>query len=607
MSKYLLEQNNNDCNYSPDEAEELVENGYECKQCPNGNYKCGQKSSNNQTNNRNRTEETLPDVPFKTQATADKFRAWVIDNTDFENTAEGKGFNRSYKTFQSKQIKKAWKTHGQDFINATKYDPNNDTFPDDNGNNKGNDKTPINKNDKNNNIKNNDEVELKFDCNEKWEGAENYFIRDFGDNAAQASRDFMDYYVRLYPSQFVAGGAFYNKCGVSTTPPYIQGDEIHKNPVVKYIATQRKPYRDELTKKVVTDEIYNIFFKNYKGFKKVDKNADNNNQNQSKSTELQVLFTKGDGINTVLNRNEKPTRKACKELIDFYDNSYNNHYGEKEPNGYTRESFKLRMNDTKKAIFYCMKYHPFLSLDTQINKFRNVSQRDWYISLSNYSSNIIKENMENNIKQNLRQKLIETKLVKSLKTEIHVKSLDSIADDFYNRNYNRFFNRIFEHTKKLQNSRGYINEDVTDSFQNAFNTLFYGNESKMKEQTISHILKELKVDQNSEIGTEITNELNGVPDSEVSKLLTDPTFVADKIVSAVNNSVKTENIDDDSLESILRSTTVNKLKSTMDDVKFKIANRLTGVLDMTRQNVEDTSNEIKQSFIEKLSNKIVGI
>jgi phage terminase Nu1 subunit (DNA packaging protein) len=42
----------------------------------------------------------------------------------------------------------------------------------------------------------------------------------------------------------------------------------------------------------------------------------------------------------------------------------------------------------------------------------------------------------------------------------------------------------------------------------------------------------------------------------------------------------------------------------MDDVKFKIANRLTSVLDSARQNVERTSNEVKQSFIDKLSSKI---
>jgi hypothetical protein len=218
---------------------------------------------------------------------------------------------------------------------------------------------------------------------------------------------------------------------------------------------------------------------------------------------------------------------------------------------------------------------------------------------------MIKE--EKNIKSMLRQKLVETKLVKSLKTEIHAKALDGIADDFYSRKYNKFFTRIFEHTKSLQNSRGIISEEVTDTFQKAFNTLFYGNETKMKEQTINHILKELKVDPNSEIGIEIINELNGVPDSDVTKLLSDATFVADKIVSAIDKTMIHQDVDDDSLESILRASAVNKLKSTMDDIKFKIANRIMGVLDNTRQNVERTSEELKQSFIEKLANKIVGI
>ena len=542
---------------------------------------------------------SLTNTPFKSQTTGDKFREWVIDNTEFE--VSNPKFSRSNANFNSSIMKKAWNEHGQAFINSTKYDPKTDTFTS---------STIVTtpKDDTNTN-KTNDVVDnLTFNCNEKWEGNDNYFIRDFKNNPAEAARDFMDYYVRLYPSQFVSGGKFYNKCGVSTTPPYIQGDDIHRNPVVKYIANQRAPYRDETTKKVTTDQIYNIFFRNYKGSKTVGNNVSDGNQNQNQTTELQVLFTKANGIKSILDRNQKPNRKACKELIKFYDAAYTNHYAEKQPAGYTRENFKNQMNNTKYSIFYCMKNHPALSIDTKINKFSNVTNRDWFISLGNYSSNIIKENvnMGTNIKQTLRQKLVETKLVKSLKTEMHIKSLDKIADDFYGKNYSKFFNKIFEHTKTLQNSKGFINEEVTDSFQKAFNTLFYGNETKMKEQTIGHILRELKVDPNSEIGVEITNELNGVPDSDVTKLLSDPTFVADKITSAIDKSVKNDSVDDDSLESMLRSSAVSKLKSTMDDIKFKIANRLTGVLDNTRQSVESTSDEIKQSFIEKLSNKIAG-
>lgn len=591
MKKYILEENEG-CDFTPDEALDLSDKGYNCTRCKNGNYKCVKKTS----------PETgkLKDTPFKSQKTGDIFRAWVIDNTDFENT--NKTFKRSHSSYNSEHMKKAWKAYGQDFVNKTKYDDKTDTFPSGdpvvvNGNGDGG-------NTQDNVVKDN----LKFNCDEKWEGNDNYFIRDFKNNPAEAARDFMDYYVRLYPSQFVSGGKFYNKCGVSTTPPYIQGDDIHRNPVVKYIANQRAPYRDETTKKVTTDQIYNIFFRNYKGSKTVGNNVSDGNQNQNQTTELQVLFTKANGIKSILDRNQKPNRKACKELIKFYDAAYTNHYAEKQPAGYTRENFKNQMNNTKYSIFYCMKNHPALSIDTKINKFSNVTNRDWFISLGNYSSNIIKENvnMGTNIKQTLRQKLVETKLVKSLKTEMHIKSLDKIADDFYGKNYSKFFNKIFEHTKTLQNSKGFINEEVTDSFQKAFNTLFYGNETKMKEQTINHILKELKVDPNSEIGVEITNELNGVPDSDVTKLLSDPTFVADKITSAIDKSVKNDSVDDDSLESMLRSSAVSKLKSTMDDIKFKIANRLTGVLDNARQSVESTSDEIKQSFIEKLSNKIAG-
>ncbi len=554
----------------------------------NGKFYAKKKTSSGGNNTNTGTK--LPDTPFKNQAEGDAFRKWVHENE--KEWATYNKLSESHSSYNSEIMKKAWKEFGDRYKQSQSS---------------GGTPPPNNSNQGGQNVSN-----LKFNCNDKWEGNDNYFIRDFSVKAPDAARDFMFWYANLYPSQFVDGGVYYGQCGVTSSPPYIQGNDIHTNPVLKHIATRRIPYRKTKNDQVKSVETYEAFLNQYNKGSNNNQNADNRQDSgdqQVKSTELQILFTKGQGIKSILNRNEKPTRKACKDLIQFYNNAYDIAYSEKQPSGYSREEFKKRMNDTKFSIFYCMKGHPGLSLDTEINKFSNVTDKDWYISLQNYASNIIKEekNMNNNIKSTLRQRLVETKLVKSLKTEIHAKALDGIADDFYSRKYNKFFTKIFEHTKSLQNSRGVISEEVTDTFQKAFNTLFYGNETKMKEQTINHILKELKVDPNSEIGVEITNELNNIPDSEVTKLLSDPTFVADKITSAIDKTVTHQDVDDDSLENMLRASTVNKLKSTMDDIKFKVANRITGVLDNARQNVEKTSDELKQSFIEKLSNKIVGI
>ena len=79
-------------------------------------------------------------------------------------------------------------------------------------------------------------------------------------------------------------------------------------------------------------------------------------------------------------------------------------------------------------------------------------------------------------------------------------------------------------TKKLQNNNGLINESVSDTFQKAFNSLFSGSEEKIKQETINHIIKELGVDANSQMGSEIANELNTISDSEVSRLMSDPTI-----------------------------------------------------------------------------------
>lgn len=358
-------------------------------------------------------------------------------------------------------------------------------------------------------------------------------------------------------------------------------------------------------KKVVYTEAFDFWYNNVYQQGKQDSIVSDYQKIESGApviAELGNLFEKGTNIMSLLTKPgaKQPERKACKDLLDMYDNAYDKYTS--DDYGMTRNNFINKMNSTKDAVFYCVKYHP--GLTNKIRKFQRIADRDWAINLSSRTANKLTENNMKSIENSLRTKLVETKMVKSLKVEIHKKSLNEIAENFYSQNYRKFLTQIMEHTKSLQNSNGIITENIEATFEKAFNSLFLGNESKMKEQTINHILRELKVEPSSKIGIEITNELNGVPDSEVTRLLSDPTFVADKISSAIDKSIESDNVTDDSLESMLKSSTVNKMRSTMDDVKFKIANRLTSVLDSARQNVERTSNEVKQSFIDKLSSKI---
>lgn len=451
---------------------------------------------------------------------------------------------------------------------------------------------------------------LNIKCDEKWID-NNYFETYFDDKAEVKAKEFVKWMnsKRFY---FNPGGLLFGLCGSIDMPPYVTGDLIHQSPLVKYLATKKNSFKNKEGEIVVMPS-FDFWKDNVDTSPKTQTVTSDNQQGEiikSENTpaELKNLFEKGTNMITLIEKPgaTKPERKACRQLIDMYDNAYFMFGREKQPQGMTRNDFVNKMNNTKKSIFYCMKYHPGLKMDTDIKRFQRIYSSDWSINLYDINATIIPENDMSKIEKSLRGKLVETKMIKSLKVEIHKKTLDQIAENFYKENYRKFFTQIFEHTKMLQNSNGLLTEDVTDSFQKAFNTLFLGNESKMKEQTISHILRELKVEPNSQMGIAITDELNGVPDSEVPKLLSDPTFVANKITSAIDKTVTPQDIDDDSLESMLKSNTINKMRSTMDDVKFKIANKLTGVLDTTRQNVEKTSNEIKQSFIDKLSSKLTG-
>jgi len=452
---------------------------------------------------------------------------------------------------------------------------------------------------------------LNINCDERWT-ENNYFETYFDENAEVKAKEFVKWInsnsKRFY---FNPGGLLFGLCGSRDIEPYVTGDLIHQSPLVKYLATKKDSFRKK-EGDIVYMPSFDFWRNNVDTISKPEvSTTDTKTSTQTVSetipAELNNLFGKGTAMYTQINKPGAimPERRACKQLIDLYEDAYFKFGGEKTPQGMTRNEFVNQMNNTKKSIYYCMKEHPGLK-DKKFDKFLNMSDRDWAINLFNLKANTIQENNMSTIQKSLRKKLVETKIIKSLKVELHRKKLDHIAENFYKENYRKFFTQIFEHTKMLQNSNGLLTEDVTDSFQKAFNSLFLGNESKMKEQTISHILRELKVEPNSQMGIEITDELNGVPDSEVPKLLSDPTFVADKITSAIDKTVTPQDFDDDSLESMLKSNAINKMRSTMDDIKFKIANKLTGVLDTTRQNVEKTSNEIKQSFIDRISSKLTG-
>lgn len=530
------------------------------------------------------------------QTKGDAFRAWMKKTNPNFKCDDGSPLSEKGKP-DNTCIRKAWKDFGEKYKETLQSTTPSSTL------------TPPPQPTPTPNPQDGGTKTLDIKCDERWT-ENNYFETYFDENAEVKAKEFVKWMnsKRFY---FNPGGLLFGLCGSRDIEPYVTEDLIHQSPLVKYLATKKNSFKNK-EGKIIYMPSFDFWKDNVDTISKTqpatttDTKTSTQTVSENIPAELNNLFGTGTNMLTLINRPgaTKPERKACRQLIKMYDDAYFMFGDEKQPQGMTRNEFVNKMNDTKKSIFYCMKYHPGLKLDTKIERFQRISSRDWSINLLNINANKIQENNMSTIEKSLRGKLVETKMIKSLKVELHKKKLDHIAENFYKENYRKFFNQIFEHTKMLQNSNGLLTEDVSDSFQTAFNSLFLGNETKMKEQTISHILRELKVEPNSQIGVAITDELNSTPDSDVSKLLSDPTFVAGKITSAIDKSVIPQDVDDDSLESMLKSNTLNKMRSTMDDVKFKIANKLTGVLDMTRQNVEKTSTEIKQSFIDKLSSKL---
>jgi hypothetical protein len=542
------------------------------------------KKTSSGGNNTN-TGTKLPSTPFKNQDDGDKFRKWVHAN--HKQWATDNKLSESHKSYDSEIMKKAWKEFGTEYQNTvTPQSSDSQTTTTTTTN-----EPTVTKNDS--------PSKLQIDCNDRWISG-NYFETYGIENSVS---EFINW-INSKKFYFSPGGVLHGLCGSIESQPYITTDPIYQSPLVRYMATKRDSFMGK-DKKVVYTEAFDFWYKNVYEQGKQGSVVSDYQKIESGSpviAELGNLFEKGTNIMSLLTKPgaKQPERKACKDLLDMYDNAYDKYTS--DDYGMTRNNFINKMNSTKDAVFYCVKYHP--GLTNKIRKFQRIADRDWAINLSSRTANKLTENNMKSIENSLRTKLVETKMVKSLKVEIHKKSLNEIAENFYSQNYRKFLTQIMEHTKSLQNSNGIITENIEATFEKAFNSLFLGNESKMKEQTINHILRELKVEPSSKIGIEITNELNGIPDSEVTRLLSDPTFVADKISSAIDKSIESDNVTDDSLESMLKSSTVNKMRSTMDDVKFKIANRLTSVLDSARQNVERTSNEVKQSFIDRLSSKI---
>jgi DNA anti-recombination protein RmuC len=166
------------------------------------------------------------------------------------------------------------------------------------------------------------------------------------------------------------------------------------------------------------------------------------------------------------------------------------------------------------------------------------------------------------------------------------------------KNYRKFF----ENYVKYIRTRPLLESD--EEFDNAFNTLFYGKENEFINQATNFILNKLQISPESSLGQRVASVMSSIP-KEDAKLAADPMYVAEKITNVLPQSfIEISQDGDQGLESIVKNelAKVASSKSTVDNIKFEVAEKIKDSLQKMKDNMKTSSQEMKTSYLEKLRN-----
>jgi hypothetical protein len=87
-----------------------------------------------------------------------------------------------------------------------------------------------------------------------------------------------------------------------------------------------------------------------------------------------------------------------------------------------------------------------------------------------------------------------------------------------------------------------------------------------------------------------------------------PDLVSSKISLAIQNKIQNELVSSESegIEGIVKMVIDNTIKSpeNIDKIKYRVNQTILPVLTKAKENIESVSNEMKQSWIEKLGDNI---
>lgn len=283
----------------------------------------------------------------------------------------------------------------------------------------------------------------------------------------------------------------------------------------------------------------------------------------------------------------------CRKLVNRY---YEESKKGKDGIGLSDSDFSNEQSVIKSNLQSCLGKHN-VGLGPNAKNVKSLAMNKYFVleEKNTMKSKLIEIQENNMIKESIVNKLKERKS----------KDIDSIFENYERQNYRKFFDLLMTESK-MYNCHTLLNEQGELTFQQKFDSMFQTSDSvkSFKEKSINYILTSLKVTPESPIGVEIKNELESIPDSEVSKLVSDPTFVANKVTSAIGKTMNAQTPQGDGgLKDIIHNNTVTNLKNTMDDIKFQVVDNLRDSLTKTKTNLETTANEIKKSFIEKLKSQ----
>jgi hypothetical protein len=540
---------------------------------------------------------TYPPTPFKNSKESDAFRTWLLSTYPEygDKTKKGKDSVDSPpqpKYTNSKSLRKAYSEKGKEYETylkgGTATDKQDDTKPKDG---KPTDQQQVDRK---------KEIEQRRQTCSSWE--DSYFDKEFGSayRNVEAGK-FAQWVERKFPRIFnELSKSEGDYCGVDKYYRFLTYPTLYKHRFLK----------------TLSDAVVGTDSGNQKLF---DLWFSQREKKQEKKKESELKISNVDGEIKVSGELPKTAsefiRPSYLELVTSSNIASDNNF----KLGDCRKLVNRYYDESKKDVNSIGIYGPdFENEQSVIKSNLKACLSKHNVGLGPHASDVTKLSMQKAFvleNTSIKNKLVEIHTNKQIKESIVTKlkerkskEINSIFEHYEKQNYKKFFDLLMTESKRY-NSQTLVNEESSLTFQQKFDSMFQNDESisTFKEKGINHILTSLKVTPESPIGVEIKKELDSLPNADVSKLVSDPNFVASKVTSAISKTLISPTTQGEGgLKDIIQNNTISSLKSTMDDIKFQVADNLRDMLTKTKTNLETTSDEIKKSFIEKLKEKVTG-